>query len=382
MEGLISTKRIIYLLVVLILVVGAGLTGVLVGGVAVYQAVQNAAVGTSTTSQLADAPALPITQNLQINTSDIQTTITDAVSRLGPAVVTVVGQLPPQQSFFGLVDGGTVSGSGVIFSPDGYVMTNNHVIENTISLKVIFASGEEREAKVIGSDKFSDLAVLKTTGLMPAVATFGSSDSLQPGETVIAIGSPLGDFKNSVTVGVISALGRSLDTGNGYLMEGLIQTDAAINSGNSGGPLLNLAGEVIGINTLIVRGSGTVEGLGFAIPSSTAYAVAQQILTNGYVARPYLGIRWQSITPSIARAYNLPVEYGVYITKVFPDSPAADAGIQSGDIIIALDSIAIDDTHPYTNLLFNYKPGDEVTISIYRDGRQIDLPVTLAEIST
>jgi len=154
MEGLISTKRIIYLLVVLILVVGAGLTGVLVGGVAVYQAVQNAAVGTSTTSQLADAPALPITQNLQINTSDIQTTITDAVSRLGPAVVTVVGQLPPQQSFFGLVDGGTVSGSGVIFSPDGYVMTNNHVIENTISLKVIFASGEEREAKVIGSDKF------------------------------------------------------------------------------------------------------------------------------------------------------------------------------------------------------------------------------------
>jgi len=365
-------------LVVLILVVGAGLTGVLVGSVAVYQAVLTSESRKSTTSQPLEA-ALPVSQNLQINTSDIQTTITDAVSRLGPAVVTVVGQLPPQQSFFGIVDGGTVSGSGVIFSPDGYLMTNNHVIEDTTSLKVVFASGEEREAKVVGSDKFSDLAVLKTTGQMPAVATFGSSDSLRPGETVIAIGSPLGDFKNTVTVGVISALGRSLDTGNGYLMEGLLQTDAAINSGNSGGPLVNLAGEVIGINTLIVRGSGNVEGLGFAIPSSTAYAVAQQILTNGYVARPHLGIRWQSITPSIAQAYNLPVEYGVYVTQVIPNSPAADAGFQNGDIITGLDSISIDETHPYTNLLFNYKPGDKVTISIYRDGSRITLPVTLAE---
>ena len=143
------------------------------------------------------------------------------------------------------------------------------------------------------------------------MATLGNSDVLNPGETVIAIGSPLGDFKNTVTVGVVSATGRSIDTGNGYTIDGLIQTDAAINQGNSGGPLVNLAGEVIAINTLIVRnsGSGTVaEGLGFAIPINTAQAVADQIIQNGYISRPYMGINFQPITPDIANAYNLPVQ--------------------------------------------------------------------------
>lgn len=378
MEPFISTRRVIYLLVCLVLVVGSGLVGVIVGGISVYQAVQNAqSENAVAVPNFAGAPAT--SQSIQINQSDIQTTITDAASRLGPAVVTVVGQLPPQQSFFGVVEGGSVSGSGVIFSPNGYIITNNHVIEEATSLTVIFSSGEEREASLVGADKFSDLAVLKTYGEMPAVATFGSSDSLRPGETVIAIGSPLGDFKNTVTVGVISALGRSIDTGNGYLMEDLLQTDAAINQGNSGGPLVNLAGEVIGINTLIVRGSGNVEGLGFAIPSSTAYVVAQQIVTNGYVSRPYLGIRWQAITPSIARSYDLPVQWGVYVGQVMPDSPAAQSGIQSGDIITAMGDTAIDETHPYTNLLFSFKSGETIPLTVFRNGQNLTITVTLAE---
>jgi len=159
---------------------------------------------------------------------------------------------------------------------------------------------------------------------------------LNPGEMVIAIGSPLGDFKNTVTVGVVSATGRSIDTGQGYQIEGLIQTDAAINQGNSGGPLVNLASEVIGINTLIVRGSGIgaiAEGLGFAIPANTARAVAEQIMQKGYFSRPYMGIRWQSITPNIAAAYNLPVQWGVYVTEVTTGSPASKADLQPGDII-------------------------------------------------
>jgi 2-alkenal reductase len=214
------------------------------------------------------------------------------------------------------------------------------------------------------------------------VATLGNSDKLDPGESVIAIGSPLGDFKNTVTVGVVSATGRSIDTGNGYTIENLIQTDAAINHGNSGGPLVNLAGEVIGVNTLIVRntGSGDVaEGLGFAIPISTAQAVAQQIIQKGYFARPYLGISFQPINPDIAARYNLPAQWGAYITDVQSGSPAAVVGLQQNDIVIKVGDVTIDETHSYLNALFNYKPGDTISITVMRDGKETQLRVTLGE---
>jgi serine protease Do len=202
---------------------------------------------------------------------------------------------------------------------------------------------------------------------------------------VIAIGSPLGDFKNTVTVGVVSATGRSIDTGQGYLIEGLIQTDAAINQGNSGGPLVNLAGEVIGINTLIVRHSNSgaiAEGLGFTIPSNTALAVASQIMEKGYFSRPYLGIRWQSISPEIASAYNLPVKWGAYVTEVTANSPAGRAGLQPDDIIIQIGNLAIDETHSYINVLFQYKPGDHLAIKVLRNGQEQVFEVTLGESST
>jgi serine protease Do len=301
---------------------------------------------------------------------------------VGPAVVTVVGTIPGQQTFFGYSGDSTSTGSGVFISSDGYILTNNHVIAGAKQLQVIFADGSEQDATLVGTDQYSDLAVLKVDGPAPAVVTLGNSDALNPGETVIAIGSPLGDFKNTVTVGVVSATGRSIDTGEGYSIDGLIQTDAAINQGNSGGPLVNLAGEVIAINTLIIRssGSGTVaEGLGFAIPINTARVVSTQIIQNGYVSRPYIGVTWQPITPRVAAIYRLPVQYGVYITDVAANSPASKAGLKAGDIITGIDDTTLDETHAYINTLFQYSAGDVVTISLVRNNRQMQFQVTLGE---
>ena len=167
--------------------------------------------------------------------------------------MTVVGVIPGQMTFFGPTGDSQVSGSGVFISPEGYLLTNNHVVDGTKSVSVILADGTGLPAEIIDTDPFADLAVLKTKGEVPAVAPLGNSDNLKPGETVIAIGSPLGDFKNTVTVGVISATGRSIQRNDGVMMEDLIQTDTVINQGNSGGPLVNLAGKVIGINTLLVH---------------------------------------------------------------------------------------------------------------------------------
>jgi len=392
-----SWKRLIYALFIVVLASGAGLAGALVGGLSVYQAMQTGqksaqvvtapeTASTQQQEQPISAPAANSSQpapvvKLEVNTTTVETAITKTVEAVGLAVVTVQSTLPDQPSSFRNVSGGTVSGSGVIVSKDGYILTNNHVIEGTDKTSVVLANGTELPAKIIGSDQFTDLAVLKVDGVMPAVATLGNSDVLKPGETVIAIGSPLGDFKNTVTVGVVSATGRSLDTGQGYLMENLIQTDAAINHGNSGGPLVNLAGQVIGINTIIVRNTGSsgdvVEGLGFAIPSNAVQAAANQIISSGAVERPFLGIRWQAINPQIAQMYGLPVEWGVYVSQVQANSPAEAAGIRSGDIITHINDVLLDDQHPYMNALFDYKPGDSVTLTVSRGSQTLLLKVKL-----
>lgn len=183
-------------------------------------------------------------------------------------------------------------------------------------------------------------------------------------------------------MGVISATGRSIDTGEGYQIEDLIQTDAAINQGNSGGPLVNLSGEVIGINTLVVRSSesGTVaEGLGFAIPSNTASAVAGQIIETGRFSRPYLGIQWQAIYPNLAQMYRLPVQWGVYVTEVARGGPADQAGLQAGDIITHIGEVELDETHSYINALFKSQPGETVTIGLVRNGEAFQVQVVLGE---
>jgi 2-alkenal reductase len=306
------------------------------------------------------------------------------VQKVGPAVVTIVGTIPGQQTIFGQTSDAKVSGSGFFISDKGYIVTNNHVVNGTQDMTIILSDGTEQKATLVGTDPYSDIAVLKTDGTVPAVASLGNSDLLKPGESVIAIGSPLGDFHNTVTVGVVSATGRSIETGNGYTVEGLIQTDAAINQGNSGGPLVNLAGEVIGINNMIVRGSGSgavAEGLGFAIPVNTAQAVASQIIEKGYFSRPFMGISFQAISPDIADAYHLPVKWGIYVSKVASHSPADQAGLQGKDIIVSINNVKVDEMHDYLNMLYTYKPGDTITLGVLRDNQEISLKITLGESS-
>lgn len=320
---------------------------------------------------------------LIVSSTEVETAVTKTVASVGPAVVTIVGTVPGQRDFFGFSEDQQVSGSGVIINPDGHILTNNHVVEAAQDLTVVLADGEQRSASLVGTDKFADIAIIKIDGTMPAFAALGNSDSLVAGETVIAIGSPLGDFKNTVTVGVISATGRNLDSGEGYQLMDMIQTDAAINHGNSGGPLVDLAGEVIGINTLVVRNSGsganTAEGLGFAVPANTARAIAEQIIQKGYFARPYMGIRYQWITPDMAAMYDLPVQWGAYVAQLDSKSPAARAGIRRGDIITKIGDQVLDDSHPYINALFAQAPGATIQLEIVRNRNTMQLPVTLGE---
>ncbi len=324
------------------------------------------------------ATVIPAPISLQVETA-----ITGVVEAVGPAVVTVINHLPPQRTFFGGFVEGASTGSGVIISSQGYIVTNNHVIRGAQSLEVLLSDGSALSADLIGVDEYSDLAILQVHGEVPEPADWGNSDMLRAGEPVVAIGSPLGDFTNTVTQGVVSAVERRIEIEQDFFLEGMIQTDAAINQGNSGGPLLNAAGQVIGINTLIVRGSGSgasAEGLGFAIPSNTARAIADQLIAQGFFARPYPGIRWVNITPSLASRHRLPTERGIFITEVDPGGPADSAGLQRGDIITAMDDERIDEDHPFRNLLFQYAPGETITISILRAGEVISAQITFGSM--
>ncbi len=379
-----NTSRIGVVFLLIVVSVVSGFLGAYIGGNMVA-----ANLAADAEEQVIPTPTLNtgevqvVNQTITISSSEIDTVITDVVEQIEPAVVTVVGTIPGQQTFFGRTADSEVSGSGFIISSDGYIVTNNHVVEDASALSVVLSDGMQLKAEIVNRDIYADLAVLKVEGAMPAVAALGSSADLKPGETVIAIGSPLGTFRNSVTVGVVSATGRTLDTGEGYNMENLIQTDAAINSGNSGGPLVNLAGEVIGVNAVVVRGSSSssasAEGLGFAIPSDTVKVISEQIIEKGYFARPYLGVGIQNITTSIATRYNLPVAWGGYVTEVVAGSPAAGTGLRAHDIITRLGDIEITEGTTYLNALFTYQPGEEIEVEFYRGSQKMTVTVTLAE---
>jgi serine protease Do len=384
-------NKFILILMVIVLLTISLIAGAIGGSAVLYLAINNGMIqklavhGADNSLQQAvdQTGTQEVANKVVVSTTEMETAVTRTVAGIGPAVVTVIGTINGQRDFFGITADQQVTGSGVIISPQGFILTNNHVVENTNSLIVDLANGEQRTAKLVGTDPFADIAIMKVEGSVPASATLGNSDKLNAGETVIAIGSPLGDLKNTVTVGVISATGRSLDSGSGYQLTDMIQTDAAINHGNSGGPLVNLAGEVIGINTLIVRSSGsssdTAEGLGFAVPSNTARAIADQIMQKGYFSRPYLGIRYQWITPDIAAMYDLPVQWGVYVARLDENSPAAQAGIQRGDIITKIGDQTLDDSHPYINALFAQTPGKEVILEVFRGKTVMQISVTLGE---
>lgn len=377
---MISAKRLILAFGLLALLGATALAGGIAGGGAVYWMMRSQ----SALTQVPGMNEIPSPGSQTLPVVDVQTAVTDSVDKIAPAVITVINHLSDDSnnSFFGS-NHQEASGSGVIISTEGYVVTNWHVINGSRSLEVIFRDGQRVPASLIGADEFVDLAVIKVDVPVPAVAILGSSSALKPGETVIAIGSPLGEFQNTVTVGVVSATGRSLDTGDGFQMEDLIQTDAAINPGNSGGPLVNLSGQVIGINTLVVRGDGQsnaiAEGLGFAVASNTVSALSNQLISQGYITRPYLGINWQPITPNVARAYNLPVDWGVYITELSNFGPAAQAGLRQGDIVTAINDDAIAENNPFINILLRLTPGENVQVTFVRDGKTQATMVTLGE---
>jgi S1-C subfamily serine protease len=303
--------------------------------------------------------------------------VATAVDRVGPAVVTITNHLG--SNGFGS-SAGTATGSGVIISDQGYIVTNNHVVEGMASLEVTFANGSKTPATLVGSDPFADIAVVKVSSPVPATAAWGDSSALSPGDTVVAIGSPLGDFTNTVTAGIVSATDRSLEEQPGYKIEDLIQTDAAINSGNSGGPLVNIDGQIVGINTLIVRGSGSsaiAEGLGFAVESNRAHQIADAIIANGVYPRPYLGVQWQWVTPDVAQQNGLPATFGAYLSEVVSDGPAAKAGLQRGDVLTGIDGTSFDADHLFLNMLLSHQPGDQVTFTVIRQGSTGQASVTL-----
>ncbi|MBW6472014.1 MAG: trypsin-like peptidase domain-containing protein [Anaerolineaceae bacterium] len=378
-------KKVLYVLIIILIMMGSSFLGAIGGSFITLKVVERNSTR-SFENQLTPSPTVSAPSTLSFSMSNIETTITSVVQEVEPAVVTVVGTISGRATFFGVTSDQEVSGSGVIVTEDGYILTNNHVVEGTKTLSVILNDGTEHPADLINRDVFADLAVLKIEGQVPGMAKIGNSDYLKPGETVIAIGSPLGTFRNSVTVGVISATGRTLDSGEGYAIEDLIQTDAAINSGNSGGPLLNLTGEVIGINTLVIRGSNnsstSAEALGFAIPSNTAAMIAQHIIEKGYFARPYLGTSYQNVTPRIASWYKLPVNYGAYITGIDRNSPAENSGLRLGDIITKIGDVPIDEQQSFINALFEYEPNQQITIEFARENEFLSVDVVLGEMSS
>ncbi|HEX9074588.1 MAG TPA: trypsin-like peptidase domain-containing protein, partial [Anaerolineae bacterium] len=268
-------------LAVLLGVIGGGVAGGFAGYYAAQSAlpapVDAASASAANTNPNPSPPVLqaapPANTNLTLKEDSA---VIDAVRKAKPAVVTVINQMQSRRGFFGGGSGPTASGSGVIVDPRGYIATNNHVIDGEASLQVIYSDGTKADATIVGADPIADIALLKVEGKIPATVEFGDSNALEPGQVAIAIGSPLGDFRGTVTVGIVSALNRRVGR-----QSGLIQTDAAINNGNSGGPLLNALGQVIGINTLVVRSTSegnVAEGLGFAIPSNQVRQIVAQLI--------------------------------------------------------------------------------------------------------
>ena len=365
-----SPWRWVILLLVLSLIVGG-----VAGGVA-------GALTARLLSEDEEEVAAPIvtpvggTSNVTLNE---ESAITQAVEKALPSVVAVAseeGSLPAGG------DGQLGSlGSGVIIDERGYIVTNEHVVDNAVRITVTLYDGEEREATLVGDDwPFTDLAVLKIAqgGLVPL--PLGDSDALVPGQRVIVMGNSLHDLRNSVTVGVASGVGRRQQQ-DGIFMEDLIQTDAAVNPGNSGGALINVLGQMVGMPTSVLRldNGRTVEGIAFAISSKTIRQVVEEIIEKGRVTRAYLGVSHIDLTPEIAAARGLKVQRGALVSSVGDGTPADRAGIEVDDVILAMGDHEITADVPFLNVLMRLQPDETVPVVLSRDGKELTLDVTLIQ---
>src|SRR5687767_12876149 len=302
--------------------------------------------------------------------------IVDVAKEMLPAVVTVVNRLASGQQ--------QSSGSGFVIDPRGYVVTNNHVVENArgggagASFDVIFSDNRTQRATLLGRDPETDIAVLQ----IPAsgelkVAQLANSDDVPVGATVVAIGSPLGEFQNTVTTGVVSGKGRRLQVSQNVFLDDLVQTDAAINPGNSGGPLIWAAARrVIGMNTLIADPQ-QAQGLGFAVSSNTIRIVAEELIKNGRVDRGFIGIQYAPLSPRAAVALGLPPAAGIQVSAVVQGSPAAQSGLRVGDVVTKLNDQQIDQEHALQSLLLRYRPGERVRLTILRGSETSIIELTL-----
>lgn len=311
--------------------------------------------------------------------------VASVVEQVKPSVVSII-TTNQVRSFYGVMDQ-EGAGTGVIISADGYVMTNNHVIDGADAVSVVTSDGDTYDnVQVIGSDPLNDVAFLRirdVKNLTPA--KIGDSSSIRIGQRVIAIGNALGQYQNTVTSGIVSGLGRPVTASAGNntteTLTDLIQTDAAINSGNSGGPLVNVAGQVIGINTAVATDANNI---GFAIPINATKGVMGGVLEKGAVSRAYLGVQYVNITPEVAKQFELRVRRGAYVYSengkaVVSGSPAEKAGIQDGDIITKVDDQRVGEDGSVGSLVGQHRPGDEVSLTILRDAKTQVLKVTLAE---
>ncbi len=362
--------------------------------------------GTTTASTSTTPPAANTTGSAPL---------VDIVKTVSPAVVTIQADgIQSTDPSTGQTGVGSAIGSGVIFDASGLILTNHHVVEgNPSKLTVTLKDGRSLDASVYGVDTLTDLAIVKVDATGLPTASIGDSSTVQVGQQAFAIGSPLGTFTDSVTSGIISALGRTIPVEGGTILDNLIQTDTAINPGNSGGPLLDPSGKVIGINTAGATGS---QGIGFAIPIDIARPLLKQASAGQPLARPYLGIRFETIDPTVKQANDLPVDNGAWIPtadavsqdnggqgaqggqggqgfdpngqgqtgavpqagdSIVPGGPADQAGLQAGDIITAIDGTALDATHPLDLVTSQHAPGDSIQVDVLRNGQTVHLTVVL-----
>jgi len=325
------------------------------------------------------APVATPVGGTSVVTLSEESAITEAVEKALPSVVAIVseeGVLLPEE------DGQPTSlGSGVIIDERGYIVTNEHVVGDAVRITVSLYDGEEREATLVGHDwPFTDVAVIKIPegGLVPL--PLGDSEAVVPGQRVIAVGNSLHDFRSSVTVGVASGVGRRWQR-DGIFMEDLIQTDAAVNPGNSGGALINVLGQMVGMPTSVVRfdNGREVEGIAFAISSKTIQQVAGEIIEEGRVTRAYLGVSHIDLSPEVAAARGLTEQRGAWISSVGDDTPADKAGIEVGDIILTMGEYEITADVPFLNVLMRLEPDETVPVVVSRDGEELTLDVTLIQ---
>ena len=298
-----------------------------------------------------------------------------------PSVVNIRAVIESNGNIWG---GGALtgsSGSGVVVSPDGYIVTNHHVVEKSTDIKVTLADKRTYKAKLVGSDPSTDIALLKIEEKSMSFVVFGNSDSVRVGEWVLAVGNPF-NLESTVTAGIVSAKGRNINILSGAAsIESFIQTDAAVNPGNSGGALVNTAGELIGVNTAIITESGSYEGYSFAVPSNLVKKIVRDLREFGRVQRAYLGVGIQDLDSETARELGLPNAEGVLINRIATDGAASDAGLKPGDVVIGINNTNVRSTSALQEYVGRFRPGEKVDVDYWRGGKKLRSNITLKDVN-